>query len=246
MRAELNTDHAVAQRFSHAASHYQQHNVIQRQTQQQLLQSLPTAVARLLDVGAGPGTDFSQYRPQQVIAVDIASGMLQQLQQQYADYQVICADAQQLPLSSASVDSYYSNLALQWCADMSLVAHEAYRVLRPQGQLLIALVVAGSLPELDDLALNKRQFIDEHQLQAAFAALPWQQLHCETIRHQCHFADLRQLLYSIKGVGASLTAQQQGLKGKQHWLALQARAEALRQAAGIPLSYRVAYLRAMK
>lgn len=246
MRAELNTDHAVAQRFSHAASHYQQHNVIQRQTQQQLFNWLLPAAECLLDVGSGPGTDFSQYQPQQVIAVDIAAGMLQQLRQQYGHYHAVCADAQQLPLASGTVNSYFSNLALQWCADISLAAHEAHRVLRANGQLLIALVVADSLPELDALTLHRRQFLDEHQLQAAFAELPWQQLQCETLLHQCHFADLRQLLYSIKGVGASLAAQRNGLRGKQHWQQLQAQAELLRQAEGIPLSYRVAYLRAIK
>ncbi|WP_417761157.1 methyltransferase domain-containing protein [Shewanella sp.] len=246
MRLELSSDHSVARRFSRAAIAYQQHNVIQRQTQQQLCCGLAVGVGRLLDVGAGPGTDFSDYQPQQVIALDIATGMLQQLQQTYPHYQTVCADAQRLPLSSASVDSYYSNLALQWCADITLAAQEAHRVLCANGLLQIALVVADSLPELDDLGLNRRQFIDEQQLQAAFAANRWQQLQCETLNHQCHFADLRQLLYSIKGVGASLAAQQQGLKGKQHWQALQHQAEQLRQPAGIPLTYRVAYLRAIK
>lgn len=257
-------DNPVAQRFSNAAGSYQQHNVVQRQTQQQLFSLFAeaniTAPQRVLDVGAGPGTDFGglvgkaavepknidQSAIPKVIAVDIAAGMLQQLKQQFTGYHTICADAQQLPLASNSIDCYYSNLALQWCESMSQVAAEAQRVLAENGELLIAVVVADSLPELAQLGLSSRRFIDECTLYQTFAQYPWQTLTCHTVEHQCYFADLRTLLYSIKGVGASVGATGKGLRGKQHWLHLQAQAEALRQTEGLPLTYRVAYVRARK
>ncbi|KFZ38808.1 hypothetical protein HR45_05230 [Shewanella mangrovi] len=244
--AAANSYDAVAHRFSQAASDYQSHDVVQRQSRAQLLQLLKPTVERLLDVGAGPGTDFSALSPTQVIAVDIAQGMLSQLRQSYECYQPICADAQQLPLSNDSLDGYFSNLALQWCASMAQVAGEAYRVLRPQGQLAIAIVVDGSLPELTELGLQKRAFYSAEMWQQAFAGQPWQTLTSTKQQHHCYFDDLRSLLYSIKGVGASSVTTNAGLRGKRYWQQLEQQAQALRQPQGLALSYQILYLQAQK
>ncbi|QSX32375.1 malonyl-ACP O-methyltransferase BioC [Shewanella avicenniae] len=236
----------VAQRFSQAARQYQQHDVVQRQTRRRLLEMLQAPVGRLLDVGAGPGTDFYQLKPNQVVAVDIAQGMLAQLSQSYTDYLALAGDAIKLPLLDASVDCYFSNLALQWCDNLAQVAAEAYRVLRPNGQLAVAVVIADSLLELRQLGLQRRTFVELESWQKAFGSQAWQVLSVSCETHQCFFNDLRSLLYSIKGVGASSVTESSGLRGKRHWTRLQQQAELMRQPQGLPLSYQVLYITARK
>ena len=94
----MTLDNSVANKFSIAASQYKQHDVLQRITAKQLLDNAPL-FGTLLDVGAGPGTSFNAFIDvEQVVAVDIAHGMLKQLTKQHPDYLPICSDAQALGL----------------------------------------------------------------------------------------------------------------------------------------------------
>lgn len=72
----------IADRFSAAAKHYQEHNCLQRLSGASLLQGF-AAKGAILDIGAGPGTDFANLamgnKEMRVYALDIALGMLQQL-----------------------------------------------------------------------------------------------------------------------------------------------------------------------
>jgi malonyl-CoA O-methyltransferase len=57
------------------------------------------------------------------------------------------------------------------------------------------------------------------------------------------------LLYSIKGVGASVGADKNsgaGLKGKGFWHTLNGQAEVLRTDKGMPLTYRIVMVQARK
>ena len=45
----------------------------------------------------------------------------------------VCADAQRLPLRSASVDLVFSSLMLQWCQPLDAAFAEVRRVLKPSG-----------------------------------------------------------------------------------------------------------------
>lgn len=91
---------SIAERFSAAAHHYQDHNKLQRLSAASLLDGF-IATGNLLDIGAGPGTRFefpqAAISKPKVFALDIALGMLKKLKQTYPHYQSICADAAQLP-----------------------------------------------------------------------------------------------------------------------------------------------------
>ncbi|QDF66781.1 malonyl-ACP O-methyltransferase BioC [Shewanella sp. SNU WT4] len=242
------TENLIASHFSRAATGYLEHNRVQRICQQQLLSGLGQGQT-LLDIGAGPGTDFSQHTQAhiQVYALDIAGGMLQQLKRHYPAYQVLQGDAQQLPLADNSMDVIYSNLALQWCPDINQVARELSRVCRPDGQISLSIVTAGSLPELKALNLQVNAFDASCDIIDAFSLKDWQALNVSTQAITVHFKDVRELLYSIKGVGANTTlanqgAGRKGLMSRRYWLELVARAEALRQMEGIPLTYHITFI----
>ena len=280
----------IAERFSAAAHSYQDHNQLQRLSAASLLSEF-TAQGHLLDIGAGPGTDFSAYHcahqsehhsehgsmqnpPTTVFAVDIALGMLHKLKQTYPDYHGVCADAECLPFVDGCIDVIYSNLALQWCANFPAAVAEMARVLKPNGECHLSLVAQGSLNQLAELGLRVNDFSTLEALKAAFKLDTWQFLEVQLIPMTVHFDTLKALLYSIKGVGASVqsassansisldssTIQSAGevagtiaaaelaprLRGRQDWLAIQAKAESLRVPQGLPLTYHIVQIRARR
>ncbi|MCE9684833.1 methyltransferase domain-containing protein [Shewanella sp. AS16] len=283
----------VGARFSAAAGRYKQHDVLQRLSARSLLSQF-SPKGRLLDIGAGPGTDFPGNA--RVFALDIAQGMLETLALSYPDYIAVAGDAQRLPFQDASFDCLYSNLALQWCADFPQAVAEAARVLRPDGEFHLSLVAQDSLFELSQLGLAVNGFRSLPVLRGAFERAPgsgpgcgsgngtgsdsgsekagWQVLSAELVPMTVYFPDLRSLLYSIKGVGASIhvtptppgtsesmnsqtrlptgpagstaTGTAKGLRGRRDWLRLVAAAEALRIPQGLPLTYQIAQIRARR
>lgn len=239
----------IAQCFSLAASDYQRHDVVQRSTAKHLLNSI-NASGRLLDLGCGPGTDFSALSGvSDVVAVDIAPGMLNQLGITQPEQIPLCADAQALPLKNDSVALVYSNLALQWCEDLQSAVAEIERVLQPNGECHLAIVGHGSLDELKQLGLRVNDFNHLDRINACFDAQQWQQLTIVCQEFTVYFDELKPLLYSIKGVGASVRAttdnasQQARLRGRQDWQQLTSRAEAIRQPQGLPLTYQIMIVR---
>ncbi|WP_413489580.1 methyltransferase domain-containing protein [Shewanella baltica] len=285
----------IAERFSAAAHSYQDHNQLQRLSAASLLSEF-TAKGHLLDIGAGPGTDFSAYHcahhsehgstlnpSTTVFAVDIALGMLHKLKQSYPDYHGVCADAECLPVVDGCIDVIYSNLALQWCGNFAAAVAEMARVLKPNGECHLSLVAQGSLNQLAELGLRVNDFSTLESLKAAFKLDTWQSLEVQLIPMTVHFDTLKTLLYSIKGVGASVqsvssnhsahsissanstrlidsTTQAAGevagaiaaadlaprLRGRQDWLAMQAKAESLRVPQGLPLTYQIVQIRARR
>ncbi|MFB2653745.1 malonyl-ACP O-methyltransferase BioC [Shewanella seohaensis] len=260
----------IAERFSAAAKHYQEHNCLQRLSGASLLQGF-AAKGAILDIGAGPGTDFANRamgEEMRVYALDIALGMLQQLQATFPSYLCVCGNAEQLPFAGGSIDSIYSNLALQWCQDFPAATREMARVLKPGGEAHLSIVAEGSLAQLSHLGLRVNGFLSLESLKAAFDTSDWQLFDVQLVPMTVYFHDLKTLLYSIKGVGASVQSfaqssiepsmsAEQGsdisvsgshshlgkLRGRRDWQALQQRAEQFRETQGLPLTYQIAQFR---
>ncbi|MCL1123630.1 methyltransferase domain-containing protein [Shewanella surugensis] len=241
----------IAKDFSAAAMGYHEHNILQKRTAIMLCQTLsPTGT--LLDIGAGPGTDFSVFsKVKQVVTLDIASGMLAKLKENFPQYQAITGDAQCLPLQNNSINAIYSNLALQWCPRFKQAMSEAARVLMPSGTLDMSVVTENSLPELEHLGFKVNRFQAFDDLVAHFDAREWQIKEAKLVPVTVYFEDLKSLLYSIKGVGASVLIDKPlrpvlQLRGRQDWLSLNKKANSLKQARGIPLTYYIAIIRAKR
>lgn len=238
----------VADKFSAAASQYHKFNYIQQMSCEKLLSSF-NAEGVLLDIGAGPGTDFSQFTGlNRVVALDIAPQMLQQLELDYPHYLTVCADAHAIPLQHETVDCIYSNLALQWCSDLTKVFEQFHHVLSCDGEIHISIVAQGSLAEVEQLGMQVNSFLSLSEIQAHLNPTQWLLIEATTEPYQLYFDSLKTLLYSIKGVGASIKTQQQtpemtrGLRGRAHWLALQERASQIQSSKGYQLSYNIVHL----
>lgn len=139
--------------FSSASETYDAVAHLQRATGHDLLEmvGMLDKSSWILDVGSGTGY-FSALLDQGqvgsgVIALDLSEGMLRRARSRFGGGLVL-ADAEVLPIASASVDLIFSNLCIQWCPQVDQVFIEFARVLKPSGQLVFSTMGAETLVEL--------------------------------------------------------------------------------------------------
>lgn len=247
---------AVAASFSRAAATYDQVAELQRSVGTNLLARLPDAlqVERIADLGCGTGY-FSRALNlrfgQPVLGLDIAEGMLRYARAQGpASSHWVAADAEALPLRSASQQLLFSSLALQWCPDLSQALREALRVLEPGGCIAFNTLVEGTLRELRDAwqavdgYVHVNRFMPLEQLQQILAGAGFASWHCEVETHVLHYPQLSGLTHELKALGAHNlnSGRPGGLTGRARLRALTTAYEAFRQPAGLPATYEVAQI----
>ena len=120
--------------FERAAPTYDGAAAIQRHICADLAAGLPAIdPARILDAGCGTGHAQSalqaRFPAAHAVALDLSSAMLHRVS---APCCRIAGDLEHLPLADASLDLYWSSLAVQWC-DLGTALREARRTLRPDG-----------------------------------------------------------------------------------------------------------------
>lgn len=125
---------AIAAAFGRAAAHYEQHAELQRQSADVLLAMLPQRkYTHVLDAGCGPLDEPPlRERHAQVTALDLSPPMLVQARHKDAADHYLAGDIESLPLATATFDLAWSNLAVQWCGNLSTALRELYRVVRPE------------------------------------------------------------------------------------------------------------------
>lgn len=209
----------LARQFGRAAGRYDAIAKLQWQVAQQAASYLAPTQGRLVDLGCGTGRsrDLLTAKCGHWLGLDISPGMLEFAKTAYGgDY--LQADAEQLPLAEASVQRVFSSMALQWCSQLAVLAREIARVLQPQGQGVLAVMLPGSLYELQ----QSWQAVDGQSHINQFAsATQWQQALQQaglmvTIEPQeivSEFEDFSALLGSIRNIGANVRQQS---ASKQH------------------------------
>ena len=205
---------AVAKGFSRAAGQYRSAAVMQAQVANDLLAEHASASAGLLlDLGCASGvmTQALQhsYPSAQQLGLDLSLGMLQVAQQQQqATCQWLCGDAEQLPLRAGCLNTVFSSFALQWCERVEAVASELARVAAPNGDLLLAIPVAGTLRELRaawaevDTDSHINRFASAARWRSALELAGFSVDQLETREYLESHASVAALMRSIKAVGA--------------------------------------------
>src|SRR5574343_290380 len=199
----------IRQSFERAAPTYDSAADIQRRICHRLIDMLPdVSAARLLDAGCGTGYALPLLRQRfpeaQPIGLDLSPAMLRHVAEPCCR---VAADLEHLPLADASIDLFWSSLAVQWC-DLPLVLSEARRILRPGGTLALASLGPATFHELRRAFAGVDEYrhtlgfhnTSEVQRMAAEAGFPALDVRSGT--KMAHYADFKSLLRSVKATGA--------------------------------------------
>jgi malonyl-CoA O-methyltransferase len=260
----------VRRAFSRAASGYDAAAVLQREICTRMLERLDYVKLqprRVLDVGSGTGWGTRQlgarYPQAEIVALDIAIGMLQAAQGTSSWWRklfagsrqrFVCADVEALPLAAHSVDMLWSNLALQWCNDLPATFRELQRVLQPEGLLLFSSFGPDTLQELRsafagiDDRRHVNRFIDMHDIGDMLVAAGFADPVMEMERITLTYDDVRAVMQDLRSIGAhnALAGRASGLLGKAKWARIVQNYEALRRGGKLPATFEVIYGHAWK
>lgn len=251
----------VRRAFARAAHGYDAAARLQHEVEARLLESLEFHAANpdvVLDVGCGPGRASvalqKRWPKARVLALDLALPMLREARRHAAGWnpfarrpEPVCADVRALPLVDASVDVVFSNLCVQWVADLPALFAGMRRVLRPGGLLLLSTFGPETLQELReafaqaDAAPHVSPFADIAQLGDALMHAGFRDPVLDRDMLATHYPDLAALMREQRATGATnaLASRRHTLTGKARFTAAAAAYESMRGAAGLPASWEV-------
>jgi len=268
MTNELPQKQLVAHSFGRAAAHYDDVAILQRQTGDELLERLDLVKIkpqRIVDLGVGTGRNLSllaqRYPNAQLIAVDIATEMLQHARHSHRQQQglkrwlpttnkplYIAGDAEKLPLADNSVDLIFANLALQWC-DPRISFAEIQRVLSADGLVMFTTLGPDTLHELrkswaevDDYP-HVNMFYDMHDVGEAMTAAGLSGMVLDTDRYVLTYDEAMALMKDLKILGAHNVNRdrRRGLTGKHALGKVKQAYESFRQNGVLPATYEVIF-----
>ena len=247
----------VRRNFGRAATTYEQHDVLQREVQAQLLERLdihPQPPSLVVDVGAGTGRGSAllreRYGKAQIIAVDLALPMLHAARSHLSwrrPFARVCAEASALPLADHSVDVLHSNLCFQWIDDLPALFGECMRVLKPGGLLAFSSFGPDTLKELRaawaqaDRQPHVSRFLDMHDVGDALLAAGLRDPVLDVCRYTLTYSEPRKLLLELRGLGATNadSSRGRGLTGKSHYRRMLQAYETMRVDGRIPATWEV-------
>ncbi len=258
----------VRQSFERAAPGYDGAAVLQREVCQRMLERLQYikhGPRTLLDVGSGTGFGsrglLKRYPGAALVALDLAPAMLKAARAATPWWRrgrplgrpgresLVCGDLDRLPLAASGVDMIWSNLALQWSADLRGALAEMHRVLAPGGLLMFSTFGPDTLKELRQAFAGRdgyrhvNRFTDMHDigdmlLDAGFA-IPVMDMEYITLT----YGDLHSLLRELKAIGAHsvVSGRRAGLMGRSQWRAMEQAYEQFRRDGRLPATFEVVY-----
>jgi malonyl-CoA O-methyltransferase len=251
--------------FNRAARDYDATAVLQREVCARMLERLEyikLQPLRILDAGSGTGWGTrrlaQRYPAAQMIALDIASGMLQTARGRSGWWQKlfggtkqmhVCGDIEALPLAGNSVEMVWSNLAVQWCNDLPATFVELHRVLKVDGLLMFSTFGPDTLKELRrafhgvDQHNHLNRFTDMHDIGDMLVHSGFAEPVMDMERIILTFETPQRLLQELRGLGRNLHPLRfAGLRGRRWHAQLQ---QALADAP-LQLTFEVIYGHAFK
>lgn len=261
---------AVRRAFSKAATQYDASAVMQREVCIRMLERLDyikLKPASVLDVGSGTGWGTRQlgerYPAAQIVALDIALGMLQASRGTSGWWsklfagntrQYVCADMEAMPIKASSMDMVWSNLAVQWCNDLPATLIELHKVLKVEGLLMFSTFGPDTLKELRiafqgvDGYNHLNRFADMHDigdmLVAGGFADPVMDMEYITLTYN----DVKSVMQDLRSIGANnaTAGRASGMMGKNAWGRVLDNYEGLRREGKLPATFEVIYGHAWK
>jgi|TARA_B110000240_G_C13477871_1_gene443910 malonyl-CoA O-methyltransferase len=205
----------IAQRFSRAANTYNSAAGVQLDIALDAMAYVSPSYKNGLDIGCGTGRISQQLatRCDTLVAMDLAFGMLVYAKQNsFVDDPSICwlqGDADFLPMADNSVDMVFSSMVLQWSDNQQKVMSEIARVMTSGSHAILAIMCDGSFNQLNE----SWQTIDnQRHVNHFYSARTWYeaarsqglQVSMQEKQYVTWHPDIRQLLSSIKSIGANV------------------------------------------
>jgi len=215
------TKRAVIRDFNRASSRYDEYASVQRMSANRLYAIAHSNLnnsSQVLDIGAGTGYFHELLRKNKIycplIQLDIAENMCKKAEEYassppYGSTHTVCADMDFIPFVPESFDFAFSSLTLQWSHDISVSLDQIYQAINNKGVAAFNVLVEGSLYELSDTIENifgrirVNNFIESTSVLRKVEEAGFYIIKSELQDITTHHKDIKSLLYSIKGVGAS-------------------------------------------
>jgi len=270
LRGQKIDKESIADSFSIAAKGYDKMAKFQHETGLKLLELLPNKeINRLVDLGSGTGFHSGSLRDNypaaQILELDISGAMLayskrfQAVESPEKKLPIktlrVQGDIENLPIKKSSVDLIFSNLSAQWCDDVDDFFNECARTLVIGGKAFLSTLIQGTLFELKyawsmvDTGVHVNRFESLSKLQQGYEHAGLFLDNCYEVDEVQYFDDLRDLLKSVKKIGAhNMNPQRaQGLLGKNKYKRFSEAYEGFKTNKNqYPLTYRVVYLELTK
>lgn len=261
----------VRRNFTRAAANYDAVAVLAREIDRRMLERLDyvkIAPTSLLDLGCGTGASLTalseRYPKALALGLDASLDMLRagrgarsrlrwKLPFLRSHKTALCAaDAQNLPIKSASVGLVWSNLMLHWLDTPLPALREMHRMLEVGGLLMFSTFGPDTLKELrasstDGYARTQR-FTDLHDYGDMLVECGFADPVMDVEHVTLTYAKVSDLFHDLRhnGAGCAMRDRRRSLMGKNAWHALQQAYEKFRHDARLPATFEVVYGHAWK
>ena len=250
-------DSAAARRaFARAAPAYDEYAVLQREVASRLIERLEFCryePADVLDLGCATGFASrklaERYPRSCTVALDWSRPMLAGMEAGSGGVHAVCADMHELPLSTASVDLAFSNLALSWGRDVPRIFSELRRVMRPGAMLVFTCYGPDTLMELKaawrsvDKGIRVHEFPDMHDIGDELVSAGFLEPVMDMEPLALEYPDALSLLHELRATGqVNLAADRpRGLLGRVKFARMLNALERFRKGGRYPASFEIIF-----
>ena len=250
----------IALSFGKAATTYDQAAILQQEVGNRLIERLEYVKINpknILDLGCGTGYFIDplkkKYPKAKIIGCDLSLGMLKQVKKKdtfFKKHNLICGDAEHLPLADNSIDFIFSNFAIQWCYDLPQLFNELNRVLSPDGLIMFTTFGPDTLKELklswqqvDDYT-HVNDFFDMHDIGDALLQSRFKNPVMDAEFMKLTYSKVFGLMKDLKAIGAHNMHENRNhqLTSKSALKKLESAYDTFKQDDGmLPATYEVVY-----